>query len=339
MRIFFVHSGFGESFSYTEYRLLECVYNVEEADLRHKMKLVTFAKTLMSLKSVYRSDLVICYFASLHSFLPTVFAKLLRKKCIVITGGYDVANMPEVGYGLLRSGIRKMPARFVVRTILRLADLILTFSKFSAREAINNGNAEPRKVKPMYLGFEFDDWHIGANKEDLVVTVGGIDRETMIRKGIETFVRSASFLPHVRFVCIGKWEDDAIEYLRSIATPNVEFTGFLTDQELRQYLGRAKVYVQTLAHAGFGLAVAEAMLSECIPIVSDVGSLPEVVGTAGIYVETGDPKAIADKVTQGLELGENAGKVARQRIVGMFSMDTHKAELYDHVTSLLGLGR
>ena len=136
MRIFFVHGGFAENFGRIEYALLNSAYDVEEANLRHKVKLMTVIKTLIAVRSVYNSDLVFCYFASRHSFLPTVFAKLLGKRTIVVTGGYDTANMPDIGYGLLRGGIRRVPERFVVRTILRLSNLVLKFSEFSAREAI-----------------------------------------------------------------------------------------------------------------------------------------------------------------------------------------------------------
>ena len=336
MRLLFVHGGF-QTFARYEYELLKSAYNVKEANLRHKLKLVTVIKSVMAVKSVYNSDLVFCYFASLHSFLPIVFAKLLKKKSTVVVGGYDVANMPDIGYGLMRGGMRRGIGRFVVRTILRLADLVLTFSKFSATEAIVNGRADPRKVKPLYLGFEFSEWLGGVDKEDLVITIGGAggnNQETVKRLGIETFVRSASYLPQVRFSCIGKWEDNTIEYLRSIATPNVEFTGFVTEEKLKEYLARAKVYVQASAHEGFGRSVAEAMLSECIPIVTKKGSLPEVVGATGLYVPVNDPKATAEKVEEALNLGIETGRKARQRIMQEFPMKTHKEELYEIINSL-----
>lgn len=97
----------------------------------------------------------------------------------------------------------------------------------------------------------------------------------------------------MQFVLAGKWRDDAIDYLRSIATPNVVFTGQVENPTLIDLYTRSSVYVQLSRHEGFGLSVAEAMLAGCIPGVTRVGSLPEVVGDAGIYVDTKEPAEIA----------------------------------------------
>ena len=91
-------------------------------------------------------------------------------------------------------------------------------------------------------------------------------------------MRAAAELPDVRFVFVGKWHDDAIEVLRELAGDNVEFTGWVSDEELHDLYRRASVYVQASRHEGFGLAVAEAMLAGCVPVVMNVTAMPEVVG-------------------------------------------------------------
>jgi glycosyltransferase involved in cell wall biosynthesis len=101
-------------------------------------------------------------------------------------------------------------------------------------------------------------------------------------------VAAASRLPDVRFVFVGKWHDDAIAELRAIASENVEFTGWLSDEELRDMYRRAAVYVQASRHEGFGLAVAEAMLAGCVPVVMGVTAMPEVVGDAGVLIDSQD---------------------------------------------------
>lgn len=77
--------------------------------------------------------------------------------------------------------------------------------------------------------------------------------------------------------------DDSIDYLKSIATPNVEFTGFVAEDELIKWYQKAKVYNQPSWHEGFGISVAEAILCECIPVVSDCGALPEVVNRSRAF--------------------------------------------------------
>ncbi len=48
---------------------------------------------------VLRSDLVFGWFASWLTFFPITLAWLLRKPSVLIIGGFDVANMPDIGYG------------------------------------------------------------------------------------------------------------------------------------------------------------------------------------------------------------------------------------------------
>ncbi len=104
---------------------------------------------------------------------------------------------------------------------------------------------------------------------------------------------AAASLPDVRFVFVGRWHDDAIEELRAIAGDNVEFTGWLSDEDLHAIYRRASVYVQASRHEGFGLAVAEAMLAGCVPVVMNVTAMPEVVGDAGMLIDSQDPEAVA----------------------------------------------
>lgn len=63
-------------------------------------------------------------------------------------------------------------------------------------------------------------------------------------------------------------------------------------------------------YEGFGLPVLEAKSCGCPVITSDVASLPEVVGSAGIVVDPSDAKALADAM---MELVTN--KSVREKMV------------------------
>ena len=99
-------------------------------------------------------------------------------------------------------------------------------------------------------------------------------------------MQAARELPDVRFTLAGKWLDGSVERLRALAGENVELSGWLTQEELEAAYRRAAVYVQASRHEGFGLAVAEAMLAGCVPVVSNVTAMPEVVGDAGVLIES-----------------------------------------------------
>jgi glycosyltransferase involved in cell wall biosynthesis len=145
-----------------------------------------------------------------------------------------------------------------------------------------------------------------------------------LQKGQLPFVQAARELPDVSFVFAGKWLDDAVDELRAIAPPNLELTGWLSDDELHTAYRRAAVYVQASRHEGFGLAVAEAMLAGCVPVVMNVTAMPEVVGDAGVLIESQEPAAIAEGVRRALALGPEAPHRARERVLTAFPMERRR---------------
>jgi glycosyltransferase involved in cell wall biosynthesis len=107
----------------------------------------------------------------------------------------------------------------------------------------------------------------------------------------------------------------------------VELTGWASDEDLLDWYRRASIYVQASRHEGFGLAVAEAMLAGCVPVVLDVTAMPEVVGDAGVLVSSQEPAEVAGGVRRALDLGPEGGRRARQRILTEFPLHRRGEEL------------
>jgi glycosyltransferase involved in cell wall biosynthesis len=82
--------------------------------------------------------------------------------------------------------------------------------------------------------------------------------------------------------------------------------------------------VQASRHEGFGLAVAEAMLAGCVPVVMNVTAMPEVVGDAGVLIESQEPVEVADGVRRALAMGPDAASRARARILESFPMESRR---------------
>jgi glycosyltransferase involved in cell wall biosynthesis len=109
----------------------------------------------------------------------------------------------------------------------------------------------------------------------------------------------------------------------------VRFTGWLASEELQSYMRRASVYVQASAHEAFGMAVAEAMLRGCVPVVSDRGALPEVVWDCGVIVPFGDAEATAAGIRAALSRREELARRAHDRIKSSFSLPARRRQLID----------
>lgn len=274
-------------------------------------------------RAVRWCDLSFSWMGSLHAFWAVLFSRLLGKKAIVVAGGDDVANEPQLHYGMFAFWYKRWCPRFAFRR----ADRILAVSEHNRRQTIENAGVDPAKVKLLYHGFAPDKWQrvAGVAKEDLVLTVGRVTGETLQVKGLELYVESARHCPDVPFVLVGPWEGDAIERLRQIAAPNVRLTGGLYGDDLIEMYSRAKVYVQVSAHESFGCSLAEAMLCECTPVVSRRAALPEVAGPVGFYADDLTPQAVAAQIEQAL--ASNQGPTARERIVGVFPLEKRRRAL------------
>jgi glycosyltransferase involved in cell wall biosynthesis len=267
---------------------------------------------------VLRADVVFGWFASWHTFFPITLAWLLRKPSVLVIGGFDTANMPDIGYGHQRGGLRRWASRWIFRRASRL----ITNSNYSLTEIESNTPIPPSRVTVVRHGVPDPFGDEPGEKERSALTVGAIDRTTLVQKGQLPFVQAARELPDVRFVFAGKWIDDGVDELRAIAPPNVELTGWLSDEDLHAAYRRAAVYVQASRHEGFGLAVAEAMLAGCVPVVMNVTAMPEVVGDAGILIESQRPEQVADGVRRALAMGPEASRRARERILTTFPMES-----------------
>lgn len=313
-RLLYVHSR-KASFVAIDREILAERYEVE--DLFQPGRVPNLAKVV---RGVLRADAVFGWFASWHTFFPITLAWLLRKPSVLIVGGFDTANMPDIGFGYQQGGLR----RFASRWIMRRARRLITHSDYTLGEIERNTPIPPERVTVLHLGVPDPFGEPPGPKEREALTVGAIDHTTLVQKGQIPFVEAARQLPDVRFTFVGKWLDESVEELRRRAGDNVEFTGWLSDDDLHATYRRAAAYVQASRHEGFGLAVAEAMLAGCVPVVMNVTAMPEVVGDAGVLIESQSPEDVADGVRSALELGPDAARRARERILTAFPMERRR---------------
>ena len=286
---------------------------------------------LKMIKGVLWADLTFSWFAGTHAFLAVRLSKIFRKKAIVVVGGYEVAKVPEIGYGAM---LNPRSAR-KVKYVLENANKVLAVSEFNKKEILKYTN--PKNVELVYNGVDYDKFKPKGEKGDLVTTVGYITNAVIKRKGFDAFVEAAKYLPEIKFMLIGKHVDNSIEYLKSMTSSNVEFTGFVSDGELMEWYQKAKVYCQLSLYESFGMALAESMCCECAPVVINNAALPEVVGDTGLYVPYNDPKATAEAIKKALK--SNKGKEARERIKNMFPIEKREERLVEIIRGLIKEGK
>jgi glycosyltransferase involved in cell wall biosynthesis len=85
--------------------------------------------------------------------------------------------------------------------------------------------------------------------------------------------------------------------LARMASPNIRFTGYVTDAEAADLLGGARGFVY-MAEEDFGLALVEAQAAGCPVIAYRRGGAVETVcdGTTGLFFERQSPEALIEAV-------------------------------------------
>jgi glycosyltransferase involved in cell wall biosynthesis len=116
---------------------------------------------------------------------------------------------------------------------------------------------------------------------------------------IEAFAAGAT--PDARLILVGDIGDvfhthvpalrEAVE--RFGLNDRAHFTGFVPDADLAHLYRRAYALAQPSLMEGFGLPPVEAMACGTPVLSSTAGSLPEVVGEAGVYFDPTDIKAMS----------------------------------------------
>jgi glycosyltransferase involved in cell wall biosynthesis len=171
----------------------------------------------------------------------------------------------------------------------------------------------------------------------LVVFVGEIAARKNVRVLVEAFARAA--VPDAQLVLAGspglgsEDVDAAIERLG--LSGSVRRLGHAPQQVVDTLVADADVLVLPSLDEGFGIPALEAMSAGTAVVVSDAGSLPEVVGDAGLVVPVGDVDALAGAIGRVLtddDLRLALGARGRTRAATFSWTDaaTKTIEVYEH---------
>ena len=302
------------SFVREDIRLLSKSFDVTSFHFQLKL-----GKIYSLFRAIRKSDVVFLWFASYHAFITTILTRFVQRPVIVVTGGYDVACVPEIHYGLAL----KRTTRAMVKYVLKRATRIISVSNFNKRELQNNYNIDTSIVVPNARDVE--KFYPSGQKEDLVTTVCYINWKNVKVKGLCSFLLVAKELPDLQFAIIGNGPDDVVDYLRARAPKNVVIPGRVSDEEILHYYQKTKVYCQLSFYESFGVAVVESMLCECVPVVTNIAALSEVVGTTGFLIEYDNVDDIAKKIKEARI--SDKGKKARERAIVYYNTKDREISL------------
>ena len=165
------------------------------------------------------------------------------------------------------------------------------------------------------------------NDARLLVHIGGMNAHKNILGLLKAMPQIIAAEPRTHLAIVGDtsgkgfWDNvDELKAFVAATAPlpgHVHFTGYVSDPDLAELLNASDALVFPSLWEGFGLPAVEAM-SCGIPVLASNrgGSLPEVVGDAGLLFEPEDPNAVATCVIGFLgdeELRSELGRKALER--------------------------
>lgn len=283
---------------------------------------------------IWNTEIILSWFCDYYTILPVLFGKFLNKKVVIVIGGFDAAKVDEINYGAHQNKFRSK----VIQICVNLADELLPVSQNTEKELFNNVKIKSKdKSTVIYNGVETERLILDRKipNDNSIITVGGITKTNLKRKGIELFIKAAQNLPDHIFYLVGRYDQEAIDLVKDIIPDNLIITGEVRDSKLAKLLYSAKVYVQASIHEGFGISLADAMYCKCIPVVSYKTAIPEVVGKTGYYLKKLSVEELVDKVKLGLNANPKLGQEARRRIINNYTLEIRKNRLLNKLENIM----
>ncbi len=105
----------------------------------------------------------------------------------------------------------------------------------------------------------------------------------------------------------------------------ITISGYLADSDIRSLYDQADVFVYPSLYEGFGLPVLEAMACGCPVITSNLSSLPEVSGDAGILVDPYNVDELAEAMLRVLEDNDLKREMSKRSIARAHEFSWNKA--------------
>lgn len=185
------------------------------------------------------------------------------------------------------------------------ADKIITISEFSKQDIYKQYKISKEKIAVVYPGYDKESFKPRAEKQDnYIIYIGTIQP----RKNLIRLIEAVSRIDNLNLIIVGKTTGEGKQgwmYEDILKSPKdfgieerVKFLGFVSTEKLAVLLSKALAFIQPSLWEGFGIPAVEAMATGTPVIVSNVSSLPEVVGKAGLLV---DPYSI-DQIEQAIRV-------------------------------------
>ncbi len=238
-------------------------------------------------------------------FMPNMNHVVLQPQKRLVVTVHDLSPVVLPEYYDIRRRLWHWSVGF--RRTLHRADAIIAVSEFTKQQLVDVLHVPPSKITVVYQGIDAKRFHSDLSESHLrdVRNRYGLPGEYVFycgtlepRKNVERLIGAWERMEHrIPLVIAGKpgWKYRAI-FNRAKKSPRarmIQFLGFVAEADKPALYKLAAVTAFPSLYEGFGLPVLESMAVGTPVVTSQVTSLPEVCGSAGVLVDPYDEAAIA----------------------------------------------
>ena len=314
----------------------EVIENTYDWEKKYKLPLNLVKQFFFLMKNIRQVDYIVVSFGGYWALLPSLLGYLFRKPALIIVHGTDCAGFKEINYGYMIKPILrvvlKISYKFATRLLPVSESLIYTKNEyFIKNKEIKQGIKHffP-KLKTQWTvisnAVDHSKWKIDSKIDRIhnrFITVMGDGQFN--RKGGNLIIEAAIKCPQFEFIFIGINKPNTVNYIPK----NVQFLGRMNANELMIYYNQSQYYLQLSNFEGFGVALCEAMLCGCIPIVSKVNDMPNIVKDTGYILELNDSDILCKLLERVFsEANNELGQKARLNIINNYSVMKRENALF-----------
>ena len=287
-----------------------CIRMKKESSNAFEMLTYVFSAFFKSINLVKKNkyDVIHSHFIIPTSIIAYALKKLFKVKYIISSHGSDVPGYNPDRFKLLHKlifpvwGLIARNAEYIHAPSNTMKNIILN------KKRLNNINVIPYGV---YIKKSKT-----KKKEKIILYAGRLFE----RKGVQYLLRASTKLPRDWKIIVageGYYKQNLINFAKTIKT-KVEFTGWLSKQELHKLYRKSSIFVLPSLEESFGIVLAEGMMYSNAIITSKGTACEEVVGNSGILVQKKNveelEKALLSLISN-KKLLKNYQKKAQKKIV------------------------
>lgn len=202
--------------------------------------------------------------------------------------------------------------KYFYQRAINKSNSIFTVSNFSAERIKKHLKTKNKQIIVTYNSVP--EWFTDKKsqkikKENTILFVGNIKKH----KGLHTLLNAYKIvlqkINDLKLIIVGNAEnfrtgDNEIpELIKQFNTDQIQFTGRISNEQLREYYKKTKLLIQPSLYEGFGMPPLEALYSGTNVVISDIPVFKEIYHDFPVtFFKTENEQDLADKIMNSLNI-------------------------------------